>query len=190
MRGQDAEEGGGRMSRQVAGRGSMWGGGGGLGHAQGRRTGTDPGAGAGCKCQSWCKEGPAPGPRLQASPSVGTGRDRAVSWCAALPGVQTIPSNSSHVIRCICNRQFDVKVRHGSLRACSSGRGSCLPRTLAGMCHAAFIRRQHVNIGKHHILVDRTAHEKSRVRCVPADAADELRGPDQHSALLSCWRQV
>ena len=42
------------MSQQVAGRGSMdweWGG-----------------------CRSWCEDDPAPGPRLQARPSVGTGR--------------------------------------------------------------------------------------------------------------------
>ena len=42
-------------------------------------------------------------------------------------------------------------------------------------CHAAVvINRQNVKIGKHHILVDRTAHEKSRARGVPADATDEL----------------
>ena len=49
------------MSQQVAGRGVMWG-----------DTSTDPEAVAGCKCGSWCEEGPAPGPRLQARPSVGT----------------------------------------------------------------------------------------------------------------------
>ena len=62
MRGQGEGEGAERMSQQVAGRGSMWG-----------DTSTDPEAVAGCKCGSWCKEGPAPGPRLQARPSVGIG---------------------------------------------------------------------------------------------------------------------
>ena len=52
------------MRQQVAGRGSMGGG----------CSNTEPDAGAGCKCYSWCKNGPAPGPRLQARPSVGTGR--------------------------------------------------------------------------------------------------------------------
>ena len=35
---------------------------------------TDPEAGAGYKCRSLCEDGRAPGPRLQARPSVGTGR--------------------------------------------------------------------------------------------------------------------
>ena len=34
---------------------------------------TDSDAGAGCKCRTWCEGGPAPGPRLQARPSVGAG---------------------------------------------------------------------------------------------------------------------
>ena len=105
MRGQGEGEGGGPMSQQVAGPGSMVGeenqltgtwpreqglgvgrGGNGwwLGCDQGRRTGgrrggggnraTDPEAGARCKCRSWCEDGRARGSRLQARPSVGTGR--------------------------------------------------------------------------------------------------------------------
>ena len=82
------------------------------------------------------------------------------------------------------SRHFDVKLRLTRVIArveCSRGRGSCLPRILASMCHAAIvINRQNVKIGKHHSLVDGTAHKNSRVRCVAADATDELRGPDQH----------
>ena len=88
---------------------------------------------------------------------------------------------------------------HGSLRAYSAAAvGSYSPRILAGMCHAAVvISRQNVKIRKHHILVDRTTHEKSRVRCVPEDATDELRGPDQHCRHVgatfgwpSIWRAI
>ena len=104
--------------------------------------------------------------------------------CTSQPGCADHSSSSSHVIRCICSRRFDVKRMRTRVIAhvqCSSGSGSCLPRILAGMCHAAVvISRQNVKIGRHHILVAPTAHEKSRARCVPADAADELRGPDQH----------
>ena len=46
MRGQDEEEGGGRMSQQVAGRGSMWGRGGGGGSAH-RYLGEEAGIGSG-----------------------------------------------------------------------------------------------------------------------------------------------
>ena len=56
------------MSEQVAGRGSAWEGGGG-----GYRT-ADPEAGTGCRCRSRCEDGPAPGSRLQARPSVVIGR--------------------------------------------------------------------------------------------------------------------
>ena len=83
----------------------------------------------------------------------------------AIPGVQTIPNSSSHVIRCICSRQLGVKLRRARVTACvqcSSGRGLCLPSILAGMCHAAVVvSRQNVKIGKHHIMVDRTVFEKS-----------------------------
>ena len=109
---------------------------------------------------------------------------RAREAVPAIPAVQTIANSSSHVIRCICSRQFGVKLRRTRVIACvqcSSGRGSCVPSILAGMCHAAVIvSRQNVKIGKHHILVDRAVFEKSRVRCVSVDAADYLRGPDQH----------
>ena len=78
MRGQGEEEGGGRMSQQVAGWGSMWGGGGGagLGRAQGRRTG-GRGRGGGDPSALWtqgperatiadpgARKAPVPGPRL------------------------------------------------------------------------------------------------------------------------------
>ena len=95
---------------------------------------------------------------------------RAREAVPAIPGVQTIPSSSAHVIRCTCSRQIGVKLRRARVIACvqcSSGRGICLPSILAGMCHAAVVvSRQNVKISKHHILVDRTVFEKSRVRCV------------------------
>ena len=101
---------------------------------------------------------------------------RAREAVPAIPGVQTIPSSSSHVIRCICSRQFGVNLRRTRVIACvqcSSGRGRCVPRILAAMCHAAVVvSRQNVKIGKHHILVDRTVFENSRVRRVSVDAAD------------------
>ena len=88
---------------------------------------------------------------------------RAREAVPAIPGVQTIPSNSAHVIRCICSRQFGVKLRLTRVTACvqcSSGRGSCMTSRLAGMCHAAVVvSRQNVKIGKHHILVDRSVFE-------------------------------
>ena len=106
----------------------------------------------------------------------------------AIPGVQTIPSSSSHVIRCICSRQLGVKLRRARVIACvqySSGCGLCLPSILAGMCHAAVVvSRKNVKIGKRHILVDRMVFEKIRVRCVSVNAADQLRSPDQHCCLV------
>ena len=93
---------------------------------------------------------------------------RAREAVPAIPGVQTIPSSSSHVIRCICSRQFGVKLRRTRVTACvqcSSGRGIYLPSLLVGMCNAAVVvSRQNDKIGKHHIQVDRTVFEKSRVR--------------------------
>ena len=70
---------------------------------------------------------------------------------------------------------------------CSGGHGSCLPRVFAGACHAAVvISRQSVKVGKHYILVDRTVHEESRVRGVPADAADKLCGPGHETSEQAC----
>ena len=47
---------------------------GGVRWGRGAYSTTDPEARTGGTCLSWCKDGPAPGPRLQARPSVGTGR--------------------------------------------------------------------------------------------------------------------
>ena len=37
-----------------------------------------------------------------------------------------------------------------------------------------------IKVGQNHVLVDRTVHEESRVRGVPADATGQLCGPIQH----------
>ena len=75
-------------------------------------------------------------------------------------------SNSNpHVIPCIRSKQFGVQLKQTRVIVyvqCSGGRSSCLPRILAAVCHAAVvISQQNVDVGKHHILVDRTAHEKA-----------------------------
>ena len=83
----------------------------------------------------------------------------------AIPGLQTTPNSSSHVIRCICSRQLGVKLRRARVIVCvqcSSGRGLFLPSILAGMRHAAVIvSRQNVKIGKHHDTKLKQLHQFS-----------------------------
>ena len=62
----------------------------------------DPDAGAGCKCRCCCEDGPAPGPRLPARPSVGSGRpgrteqpSRRASNGAVARSWRAMPRNSA-----------------------------------------------------------------------------------------------